>query len=77
MKASGEVWSYHSNHSHQEAFMTTLCHPCPKPADCAWPDAWSTNTGRYDEPRHAQSSGRGERGVSVGHEGLLVSVVLW
>ena len=27
MKASGEVWSYHSNHSHQEAFMTHAMSP--------------------------------------------------
>jgi transposase InsO family protein len=27
VKASGEVWSYHSNHSHQEAFMTHAMSP--------------------------------------------------
>ena len=27
MKASGEVWSYHSNHSHHEAFMTHAMSP--------------------------------------------------
>ena len=43
MKASGEVWSYHSNRSHQEVFVSHAMSPLPKPVVCGWRGSSSTS----------------------------------